>query len=248
MHPRSIPAALTDLSQGRGACRDEVGLVELFGGIGGARMALERLGIEVAVHTSAEILPEASRAARLRMPTCVEFGDVRNVDEAAIRGLLAKAPHLRVLIVIGGSPCQGVARINASGQGWAEERTRLVDHIPRAAAIVKRVAPEIRVLTLGENVSSMSPEDRERFSKALGSVPVQLCSGDSSPVRRPRLYWINWPLGAVTPELSWEAQPGVIMATLRGGYPFWADELERGARRPCGEDGPWATFVRSIPR
>ena len=32
------------------------------------------------------------------------------------------------------------------------------------------------------------------------------------------------------------------------GHPFWADELERGARRPCGEDGPWATFVRSIPR
>ena len=47
---------------------------------------------------------------------------------------------------------------------------------------------------------------------------------------------------------GWEAQPGVIKATLRGGHPSWADELERGARRPCGEDGPWATFVRSIPR
>ena len=94
----------------------------------------------------------------------------------------------------------------------------------------------------------MSPEDRERFSKVLGSVPAQLCSGESSPFRRPRLYWINWPLGAVTPELSWEAQPGVIKATLRGGHPSWADELERGARRPCGEDGPWAAIVRSIPR
>ena len=37
-------------------------------------------------------------------------------------------------------------------------------------------------------------------------------------------------------------------AALRGGHPSWADELGRGARRPCGEDGPWATVVRSTPR
>ena len=45
-------------------------------------------------------------------------------------------------------------------------------------------------------------------------------------------------LGRLSPE----------RAKLRGGHPSCADELERGARRPCGEDGPWATVVRSIPR
>ena len=39
-----------------------------------------------------------------------------------------------------------------------------------------------------------------------------------------------------------------MSATLRGSYPEWAANLERGARRPWGAVDKWATFVRPIPR
>ena len=95
-----------------------------------------------------------------------------------------------------------------------------------------------------EEHGSRKPEDRERFSEVFGGNPVQLCTWGCKPARWPRYYWHSCPFGAVFPELPWEVQPGQI----RGGNPYWADEHERGARRPRGGYGTWATVVRSIPR
>ena len=67
-------------------------------------MALERLGIEVCLHASAEVFEPALRVARQRWPDCVELGDVRDITAETLRGLLAGAPHLRVLFVVGGFP------------------------------------------------------------------------------------------------------------------------------------------------
>jgi len=41
----------------------------------------------------------------------------------------------------GGSPCQGVTRVNVEAQGWREERTLLVAEIPRITALVREAAP-----------------------------------------------------------------------------------------------------------
>ena len=53
------------------------------------------------------------------------MGDVNLIDRAKVRELLSRAPHLKVMFVAGGSPCQGVSRINATGAGWGDERARL---------------------------------------------------------------------------------------------------------------------------
>ena len=111
------------------------------------------------------------------------------------------------------------------------------------AELVRAAAPQVQVLTLGENVSSMTASAREKFSRVLGSVPVDLCASGCSPAKRPRLYWLNWPLGPETPEFKYEDRGDVIVATLHGQWPSWADKFERGARRPQGEESAWATFV-----
>ena len=124
-------------------------------------MAFERLGIDVALHASSEVSGPAVRATRARWPSCVRLGDVNLVDRARVRELLSRAPHLKVAFVAGGSPCQGVSRIDATGAGWGDERTELAQHIPRVAALIKEEVPEVTVHALAENVASMSEADRE---------------------------------------------------------------------------------------
>ena len=80
--------------------------------------------------------------------------------------------------------------------------------------------------TLGENVASMTASDRDAFSDLYRSIPVELCSGSCSPVKRSRLYWISWPL-AKSADLSYSTQGSVVIATLRGSYPERAGRLER---------------------
>jgi len=63
------------------------------------------------------------------------------------------------------------------------------------------------VLELVENVASMSTTSRERFSSLLQVVSIVLCSSECSPVKRPRLYWTNFPL-SLSPEFRWEAFAG----------------------------------------
>ena len=247
LKPQYLPVVQAELGTAPGRGRDLVGLVELFGGLGGARMAFERLGVDLAVYASSEIQPEAVRVTTARWPDCVHWGDVRSVDAAKVKALLAKAPHLKVVFVVGGSPCQGVSRINVGREGWSDERTQLARHIPRVAELIRTAAPGVKVHTLGENVASMTADDRDAFSVLYGSIPVELCSGGCSPVKRPRLYWISWPLEK-SADLSYSAQGSVVIATLHGSHPEWAGRLERGAARPEGEIEPFATFVRPIPR
>ena len=193
LRPQYLPVVQAELCLAPGRARDLVGLVELFGGLGGARMAFERLGVDLAVYACSEIQPEAVRVTTARWPDCIHWGDVRFVDAAKVKSLLAKAPHVRVVFVVGGSPCQGVSRINVDRGGWRDERTRLARHIPRVAELIRSAAPGVKVHTLGENVSSMTASDRDAFADLYGSIPVELCSGGCSPVKRPRLYWISWP-------------------------------------------------------
>ncbi|CAK0905850.1 unnamed protein product [Prorocentrum cordatum] len=201
LRPSAVAPSLADLCQGRATGRDEVGLAELFSGIGGGRMAFDRLGIEVAAHATAELLPEARRVSHQQWPSAIELGDVTKITLNTIKAAMSRAPHLRVPFVLGGSPCQGVARINACGQAF----------------------------TLGENVSSMTAADRGRFSQGqvMGVVPVELRAGGCSLVKRPRLYWVDWPLGPETSEFQYQQKDEVTEAVLTGSWPSWAEQLEQ---------------------
>ncbi|CAK0836863.1 unnamed protein product, partial [Prorocentrum cordatum] len=179
LRPGFRDSALPVPAQGRGANRGEG--IELFGGIGGGRMALERLGIEVSLRASAEVFEPAKRVVQRRWSNCVELGGVRSISAESLRVLLARGPHLRVLFVLGGSPCQGVARVNVAAGGWAEARAQPVGHIPRVAAPAREARPGLVALSFAENASSISEEDRRHFAGALGSVPIELCASGCSP-------------------------------------------------------------------
>ena len=136
LKPQYLPVVQAELGTAPGRGRDLVGLVELFGGLGGARMAFERLGVDLAVYACSEIQPQAFRDTTARWPDCVHLGDVRLVDAAKVRSLLAKAPRVRATFAVGGSPCQGVSRINVGRAGSEDERARLARRIPRVAELI----------------------------------------------------------------------------------------------------------------
>ncbi|CAK0891703.1 unnamed protein product [Prorocentrum cordatum] len=188
----------------------------------------------VCLRASAKVFEPARRAVQQRWPEGVGPGDVRSIAAESLRGLLARAPHLRVLFVLGGSPCQGAARANVAAGGWAEARAQLVEHIPRVATLPREACPELVALPLAENTSSMSEGGRRRFTRALGSVPIDHWASGCSPVRGPRLHWLDFPLGP--------------QGRSEGHGIFWVEWLESGASHPRGEHGAWATSMRPIPR
>eukprot|EP00959_Pyramimonas_sp_CCMP1952_P235008 4910755-Pyramimonas_sp.AAC.1 len=65
----------------------------------------------------------------------------------------------------------------------------------------------------------MTAADRGRFSQVMGVVPVELCASGRSPVKRPRLYWVDWPLGLETSEFKCQQKDEVIEAVLTGSWP-----------------------------
>ena len=64
---------------------DGLVLIESFGGIGGARRALELLGITPAAHISIECNPEAVRVTKAAYPGVVHFEDIRMVTASKMR-------------------------------------------------------------------------------------------------------------------------------------------------------------------
>lgn len=95
--------------------------------------------------------------------------------------------HGEVDLICGGSPCQGLSRINNMGEGLKCPKSRLFFYFIN---ILRDFKPKYFIF---ENVGSMSPENERIISAILGVEPVMIMSSDcGSPQRRPRYYWMNW--------------------------------------------------------
>jgi hypothetical protein len=102
-----------------------------------------------------------------------------------------------------------------------------------------------------ENVSSMSPNDEKYYSETWNMPPLDICSRACSWVRRPRLYWVSWPV---------QEEPGVIIEKGLNSSPL--SRVKVPLSSPRGDMRQWLslpwemvdaqatfpTFTRSIPR
>ena len=176
---------------------DPFRIVSAFDGIGGARVAAQRAGLLASPYYSSEIDKSALRATRQNHPDVVELGNVSNV-----RGTDPRLYESDLFVM--GSPCQGLSRGNAGGQGLFDARSGLFHEGVR---LRNEMQPK---WWLAENVKPKNPDDLKRMSEALGVEPRYYDSAEFGPARRERYYWTNipeLPYGPGTARTAWDVIP-----------------------------------------
>ncbi|CAK0802495.1 unnamed protein product, partial [Prorocentrum cordatum] len=219
--------------------RDEVVLLSLFDGIGGARRALDLLGLAPALFVSAEIDAEAKRVTKYAWPDVLEAVAIRE-----------RVQHVKWILVVAGSPCSDLSRINAERTGPQGRRSRLFYEVSRIVSLLREALGDFcTVLSLVENVASMDSEPRQLMSQSLECEPVCISAGDVTHCQRDRLYWIKEEL--LTP---WQGESSVMDSAKHVVIPDGPGPVERWLaaglqwQGDVQEDFRLPTFLRCVPR
>lgn len=179
-------------------------VLSLFDWISCARIALERVWIEVENYYASEVNKYAIQVSQKNYPDIVQIGDVKKIEYKYMKGsknnewyYLLWDPDRPLLVdtmrktdidlLIWGSPCQdlSIAKKNRKGLDW--ERSWLFRDYVR---ILKQVKPKYFVL---ENVASMSKESKDIISKELWVEPIMINAALVSWQVRKRLFRTNIP-------------------------------------------------------
>ena len=161
-------------------------LVDLWSGFAGAALALMALGVRCIV-LSAECDAIARRCAESVMPNIVHVKSVEEVNAAMFK-LVVQRRDIKAFIVGGGCPCQGNSALNLDRQGWQDPRTRQASHVARIVNDLQRTFG-LPVLSFLENVASMPPEVRDRYSSIIKGDALEFSAADCGWVSRNRLFW-----------------------------------------------------------
>eukprot|EP00438_Fugacium_kawagutii_P035567 Skav229231 [mRNA] locus=scaffold864:277248:282087:- [translate_table: standard] len=169
--------------------------IGLFDGVGCLRVALDLVGASVAGHISVEKQESGRKVVEYHFPNSIHLDDVAKVTEEQVKQWSITFGQVALVLIGSGPPCQGVSGLNASRRGaLGDERSSLFSHVPRVTLLVRKWFPWAQVHSLMESVSSMDEKDRNIMSDAFGCEPWDIGAEFMTWCRRPRLYWITWPL------------------------------------------------------
>jgi DNA (cytosine-5)-methyltransferase 3A len=152
-------------------------ILSLFDGISCARVALERVGINVKEYYASEVDKYAIAISKKNYPDIIQVGSVAE--------LVAHTEPFDLLI--GGSPCQDLSIAKKDRKGLDGERSGLFWEYVR---ILKENEPKYFIL---ENVASMPKEAKDLITKTLGVEPIMINASLVSAQNRKRLFWTNIP-------------------------------------------------------
>jgi site-specific DNA-cytosine methylase len=150
-------------------------VVSLFDGIGGARVALDRLNIPCNYFAS-EIDQHAIKVHLKNYPKTLSIGSVKD-----IKGSFFKQP---IDLLIGGSPCQDLSR-GGNKTGLSGQRSGLFFEYLR---LLKEIKPKYFLL---ENVKSMKKSHQDEISQYMGCDPYIINASNFTAQNRTRCYWTN---------------------------------------------------------
>lgn len=91
-------------------------VLSLFDGISCWQIALERAGYEVRQYFASEIKPHAIRCTQNNYPNTIQLGSVLNVKGSDLP---------KIDLLIGGSPCKGISRLNKNQEGLEHSESKL---------------------------------------------------------------------------------------------------------------------------
>lgn len=152
-------------------------VLSCFDGISCGQLALVRAGHTYDNYYASEVDKYAIKITLKNFPQTIQIGDIKSVWSRNLP---------QIDLIMGGSPCQDLS-IAGKRAGLSGERSGLFWHFVR---LVRTCKPKYFLL---ENVASMTKENRDIISEALGVEPVLINSNCFSAQDRPRFYWTNIP-------------------------------------------------------
>lgn len=155
-------------------------ILSLFDGLGGARIALDELGIECDYFAS-EIDKYSIDIHMKNYPDTIQLGDVNTIKGNDL-------PHIDLLI--GGSPCQDLSSLKNDRMGLQGDKSILFYQFAR---LKDELNPKYFLLE-NVNMKGKSSKDKDIITSILGVEPILINSDIFVPQNRPRLYWTNIPV------------------------------------------------------
>lgn len=153
-------------------------VISCFAGLGGAELALKRVGIQAEIYAY-EIDKYAEAVNRYNNPDSVFLGDITKWKEHTEQ-------IGQVDLIIGGSPCQDLSCAGKCA-GLQGARSGLFYTF---LEMIKYYKPRFFVL---ENVASMSEKNKNIITELMGVEPVMLNAALVSAQQRKRYFWTNIP-------------------------------------------------------
>ena len=135
-------------------------VLSCFDGISCGQLALVRAGHTYDNYYASEVDKYAIQITQKNFPQTIQLGDIKTVWSRNLP---------QIDLIMGGSPCQDLS-IAGKRAGLGGERSGLFWHFVR---LVRTCKPKYFLL---ENVASMTKENRDIMSEALGVEPILINS------------------------------------------------------------------------
>lgn len=171
-------------------------VLSLFDGMSCGQIALERAGIKVDNYFASEIKRSAIGLVSKRYPQTIQLGNVEQIGfingsfmVQRNSGSWLDVPGIfKIDILIGGSPCKGISRLNKNQEGLAHKESVLFYQFVRLYQAIKKHNPEVRFLL--ENTPGKK-QATTAITREMKVKPIRFNSSIVSAQSRPRLYWTN---------------------------------------------------------
>ncbi len=207
-------------------------ILDLFSGIGGFSLGLERAGMQTAAFC--EVDPTCRRVLKKHWPNVPIFEDVKTLS--------AKDIHETIDVICGGFPCQDISTAG-KGAGLAGERSGLWYEYRR---LIEEIRPRYIII---ENVAVLRSRGLDEVLRCLTTLGYDAewhcipASAIGAPHRRDRIWIIAYPMRQRT-QVSTEGQQsaeqvlrGPSEAWRTGAYAAWWATKPRVSRMDYGVSG-----------
>lgn len=150
-------------------------VLSLFDGISCGQIALERAGFIVDEYFASEIKPHAIKCTKENYPNTKHIGSIIDIKSSDLP---------KIDLLIGGSPCKGISRLNKNQEGLEHSESRLFWEYVR---LLNELKPKFFLLenTHGNKLAT------NIITETLGVNPISINSKLVSAQNRPRYYWTN---------------------------------------------------------
>mgnify|MGYP006229661855 FL=1 len=178
--------------------KDNLQVLSCFDGLGGGRLALQRLGLTPTLYCASEIDPYAIKVHQANFSDTVQLGDITKLETITYNngkaGMLkiADNTYRHINLLIGGSPCQGFS-FAGKQLNFDDPRSKLFFEFVK---LKDALNPKYFLL---ENVK-MKKESQDVISKYMGVEPIEINSNKFSAQNRKRLYWTNLPIDEIVDQ------------------------------------------------
>lgn len=161
-------------------------ILSLFDGMRCGHIAADKARLNVEKYYASEIKPHAIKVASANYPDDINLGDVTKWREWDL-------DWTKIDLLIGGSPCKGISRLNKNQEGLDHQESKLFYCYFDILNHIKSANPSVKFLL--ENVHGQMDAVAE-ITRLLGVEKVSINSKLVSAQNRPRYYWLSEKISA----------------------------------------------------